>query len=159
MLANIIKSDEYGALLGSKLLKTMAVSAILLFLASCSHIEVNDVTIKIRPYNESDRGRFWNICIDYENVGLSDKPIAYFEIHSKDNQIKEYSIDFIHLKQKCNEKNILVSFTHRNTPHEEWKWLKELDAEDIEHVNVKVKHNWEDDNYVFEKKINSKELK
>tara|TARA_B110000902_G_C13885496_1_gene428418 strand:- start:95 stop:547 length:453 start_codon:yes stop_codon:yes gene_type:complete len=143
----------------NRFFKKIALLVLPLFIFSCSHIEVNDTTIKIRPYNKNDRGKFWNICIDYENIGFSDKPTAYFEIHSKDKKKKEYSIDFIHLKQECNDKNILVSFTGRHTPHEEWEWLNGLDAVDVDHVIVKIKRHWKDNSYIFEKKIDSKNLK
>lgn len=73
--------------------------------------------------------------------------------------MKEYSIDFIHLKQKCNEKNVLVAFTSRQAPHKELEWIKGLDAEDLEYIVIKIKRNWKDLNYIFEKKIESKNLK
>ena len=108
--------------------RTVAVFAMLLLLPACSQMEVKDATITIKPYYENDRGKFWEICIDHDVLGFSDDPIAFFEIHAKDNQIKEYSVDFIHLEEKCNDKNLLVSFTDRSTSQEEQEWLKALDA-------------------------------
>lgn len=131
---------------------------VIFFLPSCSQIEVN-VTIKIKPFSENDHGKFWTICIDYDKVEFSDKPIAYFEILSKNSKSQECQIDFIHLKQKCSDKNVLVYFVGRHTPNEEWEWLKGLEAEDIEYVNVKIKRRWDENGYVYEKIIISEELK
>jgi len=127
-------------------------------LLSCSDIEVNDVSISITPYNKADRGKFWNICIDSYTTAYY-KAIMYFQIHPKKGKSKEYRIDFIHLKEKCNKKNILVSFTNRYTSIEEYEWLKNLGVEDIDYINVGVKKEYSESKFIFNKKILSKNLK
>tara|TARA_A100001234_G_scaffold210903_1_gene211034 strand:+ start:428 stop:847 length:420 start_codon:yes stop_codon:yes gene_type:complete len=128
------------------------------FIFSCT--EINDVTINIPTKTKNDRGRFWNICIDGKNGShvLWGKPVMYFEIQSKDGKNADYSIDFIHLKEKCNRKNTLVSFLNRHTKKDEWNWLLNLDAEEIEFINVGVKKNWDESEFIFYKRILSKDL-
>ena len=125
-----------------KIYSNLVLLIIISLFVSCneskSSLEIKDASIKIKPYNKGDHGKFWNICIDYNNVGYSDKPVAYFEIHAKEDIIREYNIDFIHFDQKCNKKNVLVYFTHKHTPHEEWKWLKSLDPDEIEFVKLRA---------------------
>jgi len=60
------------------------------------------------------------------------------------------------LKEKCNKKNILVSFAGRHTPIDEYEWLNNLEVEDIDYINVGVKS---DNKFIFNKKILSKNLK
>ncbi|MDN5203293.1 hypothetical protein QQ008_18030 [Fulvivirgaceae bacterium BMA10] len=121
-------------------------------------MEVRDASIKILPYNDNDRGKFWEICIDFLSVGFSDKPVAYFQITAKDGTTQQYTIDFVHLNQRCKKFNILTYFTHRHTPPKEYNWLKELDARKIEYVIIKVKKNYKDNNYIFAKKLMSEDL-
>jgi len=130
-----------------------------LFVFACSNIEIKDVTITINPYSKNDRGKYWDICIDSYNVDAFNQPIAYFQILSRDGQEKEFEIDFIHLKEECNKKNILVHFAGRHTPIEEFKWLKYLEADDIEYLNVRIKQNYSDSEFVFQKRFLSKDLK
>lgn len=116
------------------------------------------VSVKIKPHKETDRGKFWKICINYSK-GSFDKPVAYFEIEDINNFKREYQIDFIHLKERCNEKNVLVSFVGRHTPHEEWEWLKALEADSVKQLKVRVKDNWDDENYVITETFIGEELK
>ena len=128
------------------------------FIFSCT--EINDVTINIPTKTKSYENRIWTICIDGKNGShvLWDKPVMYFEIQSKDGKNADYSIDFIHLKEKCNRKNTLVSFLNRHTKKDEWNWLLNLDAEEIEFINVGVKKNWDESEFIFYKRILSKDL-
>ena len=148
----------------SKLYRLTLLLTISLLLVSCSQnkvkeMKVNDATIKIKPYNKRDHGKIWSICIDYENVSLLDNPTAYFVINSVDKKKREFSVRFVHLVPKCKDMNVLVYFTHKHTPREDWEWLKELDADDIEYVILKVKRSIDDNYYIFQKEIQSRDLK
>ncbi|MBL1231751.1 MAG: hypothetical protein COA31_003435 [Flavobacteriales bacterium] len=124
---------------------------ILIFFSSCSKIEVKDSSLKILPYNENERGKFWEICINYNNIGFSEKPIAYFEVVSKNNRHQTYSIDFIHLKQRCNKQNVLVSFTNRHTSSEEFEWLEKLEPKDVKYIELKIKSDYRKTGFIYKK--------
>ena len=133
---------------------------LLLILASCGKINVHDVTLKIQT---NDRGnRQWHLCVDYEKESWGSSPISYFEVHAKDGEIKKYEHSFIHIDPKVCRDLHPNRFFARNLDEErtkEQKWLAELDADDIEYILFLVKMDYRDQDYVYQKKIESKELK
>jgi len=137
----------------------MTISIIFCFLAlcfsSCESFTVTDVSLQVKPYDESDRGKFWNLCVNYNEIGSLDKPKVEFEIKAKDSDFPMHYTR--RLREKCEKFNVLVVFTNRQTPHSEWEWLRRLEADDIEYINVKV---LKDNGFiVFKKTFTSEDLK
>jgi len=134
---------------------------LLLILASCGKINVHDVTLKIQT---NDRGnRQWHLCVDYEKEAWGSSPISYFEVHAKDGEIKKYEHSFIHIDPNVCRDFHPNRFFHNmqleESEKQEQQWLKELDADDIEYILFLVKMDSKDQDYVYQRKIESKELK
>jgi len=129
------------------------------FLLSCSGVKVNDATIKIRPNQENDGGKIWEVCIDHSGKNFPDKAMAFFEINSKNGVSKTFKVSCIHLKEKCTDLHILSSFTSRFTTQEEWNLLRSLDLNDIDSIRLRIKKDYDDNKYIFDKTFKTTDLK
>lgn len=99
-----------------------------------------NASILIRPYNEADRGRFWEVCISNVVRGSQNAWMEYTVNYTNgQNYIVETAYDW----RSCDEFNVLVHLTHRHTPHEDWKKLKEADATDIDSVRLVIKKKFD----------------
>ncbi len=127
---------------------------LILCFASCESFTVMGVNLQIIPYDESDRGKFWNLCVDYNEIGYNEKPKVQFELKVKETGKTRTYIR--RLDSNCEKCNVLVAFIKRHTPHSEFKLLKSLEAKDIEYIKVKVLN---DNGFiVFSKTFTSRDL-
>jgi len=117
--------------------------------------EIKNISIKIEPFDGSTK--FWNICLDPRFIG--DNSVVYFKIHTKNSRVKEYQIEAIHLRDSCDRENINLHFGDRETPMAERDWFKNLNAEDIDSILVRIKHYETDTVFIFNKILYSSQLK
>lgn len=99
-------------------------------------MEVKSVSIEIKEYHKEDRGKFWNICL--YGSKMSTKGYVKFKIYTKMKKERSFEIGLIHLKEICNKKNIYIHATGRHTSKGIKDWYVNLNAEDIEKINVQV---------------------
>jgi len=124
---------------------------LLFFLLSCSgeDMSVDYAKVTIRPYTESDRGRMWEVCVGSKNK--SRDPYIFIKIKYIDGH--EYDCSLKYDWTLCKTMNVLVSLTHRHTPHSEWEYLRSSDGKDIKYILVQVKEDYDDQEFIYENTI------
>ena len=137
--------------------KTLLVFLLSFLLLGCGpdKIEIKDVSINFIDDLSNDRGKFWEICWDYEDVDFyPSRPVANFYIKLRGDSIShQFETEFIHFKPGCNKKNLFVSFLRRHSSKPDKDFIRDLDFNDIEYVTITVRQNY-DEADVFNKRIN-----
>ncbi len=120
-------------------------------------MEVKDFSIKIKPYKEGEGGKYWEICMSAEKSTNCHGYVG-FDIYKKDGKKHYVEVGFIHLKGFCTDYNIVLASTHGGS-RENKDYLRDMDAEDIDYIMVKVWECSNDDAPIYKNKIIPTELK
>jgi hypothetical protein len=104
-------------------------------------IEIQDVSINFLDKLPDARGKYWEICWDYEDADFyGSNPVAYFDIKLKDDSVsRQFEIWFVHFEPGCNKKQLSSSFLRRHSSKSDEVFIRDLDFNDIEYVTVTVK--------------------
>ena len=136
--------------------KTILIFLLSFLLLGCGpeKIEIQDVSINFLDELPDARGKYWEICWDYEDANFrGSKPVAYFDIKLKGGSIShQFEIGFVHFKPGCNKKNLFTSFLRRHSSKSDKVFIRDIEFNDIEYVTVTVKQNY-DEADVFNKII------
>lgn len=109
--------------------RVIVLSCSLAFLFACERpkMVVDNVTIQIKEYDESDRGRMWKVCIESDHK--TSEPWIDYIITFNNGYFLEAGeqYDFY----RCKEFNSLVYLTHRHTKHYLWELLRDAEADSL----------------------------
>lgn len=130
-----------------------------LLLVSCGQKETfynNKVaSIKI-DYKSKPAEKLWEICKPHIQKEELDNPIVYFEVLGKDGVKFEFQLFDRYFINNCTTFNTLLLAELKNSGL--YDWLKELNPASIDHVVIKIKSNYRDNDFIHYQTIKGENI-